>query len=81
MVAIPTRVQEQINLDPRNRRRWREDIKIEFAGRVGYFSVEVDHELDIDGNAVIKTIYYDGKPITKIPVLVEMLEQSLEDER
>lgn len=81
MAALPAQVQEQINLDPRNKRRWREDIKIEFAGMVRHFSVEVDHKMGADGNAVISKIYYDGKPITAIPVLVEMLEQSLEDER
>lgn len=81
MAALPAQVQEQLNRDPRNRRCFREDIEIRFAGRVGHFSVEVEHALDVDGNAVIKKIYYDGKPITAVPVLVEMLEQSLEDER
>jgi hypothetical protein len=81
MSALPAQVHQQINLDPRNRRCFREDIEIRFGKRVGHFSVEVDHRLDVDGNVVISRIYYDGQPITAIPVLVEMLEQSLEDER
>lgn len=81
MSALPVQVQQQINRDPRNKRCFREDIEIRFAGMVRYFSVEVDHELDVDGNEVVSRIYYDGQPITAIPVLVEMLEQSLEDER
>lgn len=81
MAALPIQVQQQINRDPRNKRCFREDIEIRFAGIVRHFSVEVDHELDVDGHAVVKRIYYDGKPITAIPVMVEMLEQSLEDER
>lgn len=81
MAALPIQVQEAINRDPRNKRKWREDIEIRFAGMVRHFSVEVDHTLDVDGNVVVSKIYYDGKPISTIPVMVEMLEKSLEDER
>lgn len=81
MAALPIQVQQQINRDPRNRRSWREDIEIRIAGRVGHFSVEVDHRLDDEGNVVIDKVYYDGRAITGIPVMVEMLERSLEDER
>jgi hypothetical protein len=74
-------LQELLRLDPRNRRTdWCEDIQVRIGNRVGHFSVQVEHKLDIDGNVVAERILYDGKPVTLIPVIADLIEQTLQDE-
>jgi len=66
--------------NPRYQREWFEDISVSFEGRTAYLSVEAEHTTDMDGNPIVGTIYYDGKPISAIPVLVNLIELALQDE-
>lgn len=59
-------------------RTWVEDIEIKVDGQNTYVSLEVDHSKDQDGNIVVKTVLYDGKPITALPALVDLIERVLE---
>jgi hypothetical protein len=79
---IQQSVSEAINVDPRNKRRtWFEDICIKVDDEVAYFSVLVDHELWADGTPKVTRIEYQGKPITMLPVLVELIELQLQAEQ
>lgn len=61
--------------------RWKpvhiEDIEIRYDGRVAHFSLEVDHQVDEDGNVIVGTVRYQGQPITAIPALVDLIEQAI----
>lgn len=82
MSALPSNVQARINLDPRNKQRtWIEDIEVKVGKKVAYFSVEVDHDLDVDGNARVCGVLYDGQAIVLPPGIVDLIERDLEGER
>lgn len=67
--------------NPRYRRSWFEDLQLTFCGRSQYFSVEAEWREDEDGNMIVGTVYYDGKPITALPAIVDLIEQQLTEER
>lgn len=71
-----------INLDLRNRSTtWVEDIEVKLNGRTTWFSVEVDHDLDVDRNVRAVAVMYDGKPIGLPPSVVNLIELAIEDDR
>ena len=62
-------------------RTWIEDIEVRYDGRSRFFSVQVEHKTDEDGNVIAGTMYYDGKPISSIPVIVELIELALQSDQ
>jgi len=57
------------------------DIEVVYDGRRGYFSLNVDYKVDEDGSVIVGTVRYDGKPISKIPVIVDLIEQALQSDQ
>lgn len=58
-----------------------DDIEVVYDGRRGHFSVNVDYKVDEDGNVIVGTVRYDGKPITAIPVIVAMIEEAIQGDQ
>ena len=80
MAALPAHVAESINLSvPMTRGEWFEDIAITLNGRTQYLSVQVDHKLYADGEPNVCAIYYEGRQITMLPVLVDLIAQAIKD--
>ena len=78
-MAIPERLLEQIRLDPRNKGRcYIEDVEIKVTGcKPLYFSFDVSHEFDIDGNVRITAIHnYSDLHDSLTDFLARVLEES-----
>jgi len=54
-----------------------EDIEVVYDGRRAHFSVEAEYKIDEDRNVIVGTVRYDGKPITAIPAIVDLIEQAI----
>ena len=74
-------LQESLWLAMPERRVWLEDIEVKLGNRTTYLSVEAIFRYDADGSPNIRTVLYDGKPITMLPAMVDLFEQVLKDEQ
>jgi hypothetical protein len=74
-------VQESLWLAMPEQRVWLEDIEVKCGGRTSYMSVEVVFKYYADGWPNIKSVLYDGKPITMLPAMVDLFEQVIKDEQ
>jgi hypothetical protein len=81
MAALPAHVAESMWLAMPDKRVWLEDVEVKCGGRTTYLSVEVIFRYSADGYPSIRTVLYDGKPITMLPAMVDLFEQVLKDEQ
>jgi hypothetical protein len=74
-------VKESLWLTMPEQRVYLEDIEVKCGGRSNFMSVEVVYTYYADGWPNIKSVLYDGKPITMLPAMVDLFEQVLKDEQ
>lgn len=58
-----------------------EDIEVVYDGRRNHFSVEAEYKIDEDRNVIVGTVRYDGKPITAIPAIVDLIERAIQGDQ
>jgi hypothetical protein len=65
--------------------RWKsvriEDIEVVYDGRRNHFSVEAEYKIDEDRNVIVGTIRYDGRPITAVPAIVDLIERAIQQDQ